>query len=182
MPEEDLRQRFLDVLSGGHQPAPSPAAPPAEAPAPDAAGEAPPAPPTPPAAPLSFEQAPPPPADVPPAMSALASEAEPAAPAAASPAPAGADLMDLGHDAQLQGTALSLHSLGQQLQVISEGLKLIPALKNIGQHLEQLNYPEVAAAVEAVAQWAAVEEQALYQTLEERRVARAGEPSGGNAA
>ena len=135
-----------------------------------------------PAAPLSYEQQPPPSEEVPAAMAALAAD-EPSPPAAA---PEGAPgLMDLGHDAQLQGTALSLHALGQRLQIIAEGLKLIPALANIGQHLEQLNYPEVAAAVNAIAQWAASEETALYESLEERRKPRTGEapgPTGGNGA
>lgn len=185
-PAEDRRQQFLDMLTG--RLAPAPPGPPASAPpaAEDSpgtdTGEAPPAPPTSPAAPLSYEREQPPAEEVPAAMAALASDEAAPTPAPA-PAPGEPDLMNLGYDAQLQGTALSLHSVGQRLQLISEGLKLIPALANIGQHLEQLNYPEVAAALDAIAQWAASEEKALYQTLEERRQRRTGEtPSGGDGA
>lgn len=130
--------------------------------------------PTPTAAPLTFEQTPPPADEVPAAMSALAAEPDvPAAPAAP-PSAAGPELMDLGYDAQLQGTELGLHSVGQRLAVIGEGLKLIPILAGVARDLESLNYPEVAKAVDALSDWARSEEQGLRDEREQRAAARQG--------
>lgn len=175
---EDLRHRFLEALTGR-----APAQPPAASPEAPADPQAPstdvtepaaePSAPT-PTAPLSFEQSPPPPEEVPAAMAALAVDPDPPiqAPASAGAAP----LMDLGTDAQIQGTQLGLHSIGVRLAVISEGLKLIPILAGVSRDLENLNYPEVAAAVDALMGWVQGEEKALMSTLEERTAQRQGQP------
>lgn len=179
---QDPRQQFLNALTGAG------GAQPLEAPT-DTPEAADPTPPAPPPAP----QPEPPPTDVPPeaatpapapvetapAPSTAAGPAPaPAAPAWTPPAggpappPAAAPLMDLGYDAQVQGTALGLRSIANRLQVIAEGLKLIPALQNIGQDLQSLGYGEVAQAVDALVGWAQSEEQALMTELEQRTAAR----------
>lgn len=114
-----------------------------------------------------------------PAVAAAAPEVTgpPEAPASpAAPAPAGAagtaDLMDLGHDAQLQGTALSLRSVANRLAVISEGLKLVPALGNIAQDVAQLNYPELSDGVDKLITFARSEDDRLMGELEKRTAAR----------
>lgn len=117
---------------------------------------------------LSFEKEPPPASEVPPALAALATS-EPAPPPAADPT---APLMNLGFDAQMQGTALGLRSIAQRLSIVAEGLKLIPILQGVARDLDKLNYPEVAAAVDALTKWAQDEERAFMQQLEERTAAR----------
>lgn len=83
--------------------------------------------------------------------------------------------MDLGHDAQMQGTALGLHSIGQRLAIISEGLKLVPILAGVARDLEHLNYGEVAQAIDSLIRWVNDEEKALYEGMEARAAARRGE-------
>lgn len=168
----DLRQAFLKML-GGRSSDPEPV-PPGEGPsAPEGSPAPEPAPTstTPePAPPLTYEEEPPPAEEVPAAMTALAAE-EPASPPPAAPE---GQLMNLGYDAQVQGTALGLRSISQRLAVISEGLKLIPALQNIARDLQHLNYSEVAGGVDALIAWAQSEEKALMGELEQRTAARQG--------
>lgn len=96
----------------------------------------------------------------------------PTAPAPPQGAAGTADLMDLGHDAQLQGTALGLRSIANRLAVVSEGLKLIPALQNIAQDVAQLNYPELSEGVDKLVSFAKSEDERLMGELAKRTAAR----------
>lgn len=115
--------------------------------------------------------------------------APPPPPALAAPSLEG-PLMDLGSEAQAQGTALGLKSIGQRLELIAGGLKAIPLLAGISRDLENLNYGEAAGAVDAVLEWVQGEESALMAAIEARGMARRGEelppaqsaPEGGPAA
>lgn len=95
----------------------------------------------------------------------------PATPPPAAPT-ANAPLMDLGYDAQVQGAALGLRSVSNRLSTIAEGLKLIPALQNIGADLQQIGYPQIAQALDEIVTWAQGEEQNLMRQLEARTAAR----------
>jgi hypothetical protein len=176
---DDPRQRFLELLSGGAssggaETAPAPSAP--DRPAAEAVDGPPAGEPPAPGAPLTFEQTPPAVEEVPAAMTALAAapDTPPPPPDPSAAGAGGPPLMDLGHDAQLQGTELALHSIGIRLAVISEGLKLIPILAGVARDLEHLNYPDVAKAVDALLEWARSEEKALNGERSDRAAARQG--------
>ena len=146
------RQRFLDMLTRGM-----------DTPEPEEASQPPAPPPEPDEPALPPETADPPP----PALAARFPDDPPAV--------LEAPLMDLGSEAQAQGTALGLKSIGQRLELIAGGLKAIPLLAGISRDLENLNYAEAAAAVDAVLEWVQGEETALMAAVEARGVARRGE-------